>query len=78
MALVQRRLPVWMDVMGGVSGDLNLAMATAVQNAGVVMPCMSTQYERSTNCKVSETHESNNERIQITHAFSLTVLRRES
>ena len=30
MALVQRRLPVWMDIMGGVSGDLNLAMATAV------------------------------------------------
>ena len=58
MALVQRRVPVWMDIMGGVSGDLNLAMATAVQNAGVVMPCMSTQYERSTNCKVSETHAS--------------------
>ena len=53
MALVQRRVPVWMDIMGGVSGDLNLAMATAVQNAGVVLPCMSTQYERSTNCKVS-------------------------
>ena len=71
MVLVQRRIPCWMDIMGGVSGDLNLAMATAVQNAGVVLPCMSTQYERSTNCKVSDTHESNNERIQITHMPSL-------
>ena len=78
MALVQRRVPVWMDVMGGVSGDLNLAMATAVQNAGVVMPCMSTQYERSTNCKVSETHESKSKCVQITHASSLIVPRRES
>ena len=78
MALVQRRLPVWMDIMGGVSGDLNLAMATAVQNAGVVMPCMSSEYERSTNCKVSKTMQSNRKCVQAAHAFSLVVLRRES
>jgi GTPase SAR1 family protein len=51
MALVQRRVPVWMDVMGGMSGDVNVAMAMAVHNAMVVLPSMSTSYERSTNCK---------------------------
>ena len=51
MALVQRRVPVWMDILGGVSGDLNIAMATAVNNAAVVLPMMSTAYERSTSCR---------------------------
>jgi hypothetical protein len=50
-ALVRRRVPVWMDVMGGMAGDVFAAMSEAVDGAVAIVPMMTDEYSRSTNCK---------------------------
>ncbi|XP_061840112.1 uncharacterized protein [Nerophis lumbriciformis] len=45
-------LPVWMDVQeGGVTGNINDAMAAAVESAAVVCPFMTAAYQTSRSCK---------------------------
>eukprot|EP00794_Sanderia_malayensis_P014117 gene14117-15593_t len=50
-SLQARGLPVWMDIEGGMSGDINESMAYGVDNAVVVIPFMSQKYMESKNCK---------------------------
>ena len=49
--LVRRRIPVWMDVMGGMLANINAAMSEAVEGAKVVVPVLTERYEKSYNCK---------------------------
>lgn len=42
---------VWMDIEGGMSGNINEAMAEAVEGAHVVCPFLTEKYAKSKNCK---------------------------
>jgi len=42
---------VWMDIEGGMSGNINEAMAEAVEGAQVVCPFLTEKYSKSKNCK---------------------------
>ncbi|XP_036372463.1 uncharacterized protein LOC118769463 [Megalops cyprinoides] len=44
-------LPVWMDIEGGVSGNINDAMAAGVEEAAVICPFMTPAYQASRSCK---------------------------
>ncbi|CAB1460906.1 unnamed protein product [Pleuronectes platessa] len=44
-------LPVWMDVEGGVKGNINDAMAAGVEEAVVICPFMTPEYQASRSCK---------------------------
>jgi len=50
-SLIQRGLPVWMDVEGGISGNINDSMAFGVDNAVILVSFMSAKYQESKNCK---------------------------
>ncbi len=49
---------MWID-RDQMSGNLNDAMAEAVENAAVVVMCMSQYYKESTNCKRGKYHFQN-------------------
>ncbi|XP_047434433.1 uncharacterized protein LOC125004108 [Mugil cephalus] len=44
-------LPVWMDIEGGVTGNINDAMAAGVEEAVVICPVMTPAYQASRSCK---------------------------
>ncbi|XP_018558737.1 uncharacterized protein LOC108901666 [Lates calcarifer] len=44
-------LPVWMDIEGGVTGNINDAMAAGVEEAVVICPFMTMAYQASRSCK---------------------------
>ncbi|XP_028299338.1 uncharacterized protein LOC114461451 isoform X2 [Gouania willdenowi] len=44
-------LMVWMDIEGGVTGNINDAMAAGVEEAAVICPFMTPSYQASRNCK---------------------------
>lgn len=44
-------IPVWMDIQGGMAGNINDSMAQGVDGAAVVCPFMTTKYQDSKNCK---------------------------
>ena len=44
-------IPVWMDIKGGVHGNINAAMAAGVENAAVICPFMTEDYEKSQACE---------------------------
>ncbi|XP_054865917.1 uncharacterized protein LOC118469156 [Amphiprion ocellaris] len=44
-------LPVWMDIEGGVTGNINDAMAAGVEEAAVICPFMTPAYQASRSCK---------------------------
>ncbi|CAN9510221.1 unnamed protein product [Ophioblennius macclurei] len=44
-------LSVWMDVKGGVTGNINDAMAAGVEEAVVICPFMTPAYQASRSCK---------------------------
>lgn len=50
-ALSNRNIPVWMDIMGGMTGDVYTSMAQGVEGSVVVCPIVSKRYETSENCK---------------------------
>lgn len=50
-ALQAAGIPVWLDVEK-MSGSVPAAMADAVENASIVLLCMSSQYEKSANCRL--------------------------
>lgn len=50
--LKQLKLNVWMDIEGGVTGDINRDMACAVENAGALLVFMNTGYQNSRNCEM--------------------------
>eukprot|EP01047_Picozoa_sp_COSAG01_P022626 COSAG01_NODE_1350_length_10605_cov_43.649743_1_plen_695_part_00 len=41
---------VWMDIAGGMSGDIYESMAAGVSNASVIVCFMCDKYQQSTNC----------------------------
>ena len=45
-------IPVWMDIKGGVYGNINAAMAAGVENAAVICPFMTEDYEKSKSCEL--------------------------
>jgi hypothetical protein len=50
-ALMQKKkIPVWMDVSGGMAADIYDSMAEGVKHAAVIICFMSQQYEDSKNC----------------------------
>ncbi|KAG7264449.1 hypothetical protein CRUP_022311 [Coryphaenoides rupestris] len=49
--LVEAGLPVWMDIEGGVRGNINDAMAAGVEEAAVICPFMTPAYQASRSCK---------------------------
>ncbi|XP_030208076.1 uncharacterized protein LOC115540710 [Gadus morhua] len=49
--LIEHGLPVWMDIEGGVTGNINDAMAAGVEEAAVICPIMTPAYQASRNCK---------------------------
>ncbi|KAJ4944578.1 hypothetical protein JOQ06_013121 [Pogonophryne albipinna] len=44
-------LPVWLDIEGGVKGNINDSMAAGVEEAVVICPFMSPAYQASRSCK---------------------------
>lgn len=42
---------MWMDIEGGMSGNINDSMAFGVDNAAVICPFMTQSYQESKNCK---------------------------
>lgn len=48
----RKGIPVWMDIKGGVYGNINAAMAAAVENAAVICPFMTEDYEKSKACEL--------------------------
>ncbi|TWW58838.1 uncharacterized protein LOC130527091 isoform X1 [Takifugu flavidus] len=44
-------LPVWMDIEGGVTGNINDSMAAGVEAAAVICPFMTPAYQASRSCK---------------------------
>ncbi|CAL8331135.1 unnamed protein product [Lota lota] len=49
--LIEDGLPVWMDIEGGVTGNINDAMAAGVEEAAVICPFMTPAYQASRSCK---------------------------
>ncbi|XP_062373478.1 uncharacterized protein LOC134061734 [Sardina pilchardus] len=49
--LMEDGFTVWMDIEGGVSGNINDAMAAGVEDAVVVCPFMTPAYQASRSCK---------------------------
>ena len=47
-----RDIPVWMDIKGGIHGNINAAMAEAVENAMVICPFMTEAYQKSESCEL--------------------------
>jgi len=66
--------PVWMDVKGGVSGNINTAMAKGVENAAVICPFMTEAYEKSDNCEL-ELNYAKDKRVQIVPCMAQTNYR---
>jgi hypothetical protein len=50
IALIKRRVPVWMDV-AGMTGDVHVVMAAAVEGAAAIAPVMTTAYQNDGHCK---------------------------
>lgn len=50
-SLTQHGFNVWMDIYGGMYGDINEAMAAGVEGAGIILPFLTEKYEMSKNCK---------------------------
>lgn len=44
-------LPVWMDIEGGVTGNVNDSTAAGVEEAAVICPFMTPAYQASRSCK---------------------------
>ena len=53
-----------MDVKGGMSGNINAAMAEAVENAAVICPFMTEDYEKSESCEL-ELNYAKDRRVQV-------------
>ena len=49
-SLTHYSLPIWMDKAGGIHGSIAGSMADAVENAAVIIPFMTEQYQESKAC----------------------------
>ena len=50
--LTARGINVWMDISGGMQGDIFASMASAVENAAVIIPFLNMDYQLSSNCQL--------------------------
>lgn len=50
MDLHMRSLEVWMDIWGGMQGNINEAMANAVECSTTVICFLTAKYQQSVNC----------------------------
>ncbi|XP_019130430.1 uncharacterized protein LOC109142154 [Larimichthys crocea] len=58
-------LPVWMDIEGGVAGNINDSMAAGVEDAVVICPFMTPAYQASRNCKKELNYADTREVIMV-------------
>lgn len=49
-ALTERGVTCWLDIAGGMKGNINSAMAEGVEGAAVICPLMTAKYQASRNC----------------------------
>ncbi|XP_072239795.1 uncharacterized protein [Leuresthes tenuis] len=63
--LKEAGLPVWMDIEGGVTGNINDAMAAGVEEAAVICPFMTPAYQASRNCKKELSYADTREVIMV-------------
>jgi hypothetical protein len=54
-ALTQRGVECWMDIDGGMSGDIYDSMAQGVEKAAVIVPFLNADYQASENCMLVTT-----------------------
>ena len=52
MDLNMKSLKIWFDIWGGMEGNTNDAMATAVEDSKVVVVFLSNEYQTSVNCQL--------------------------
>ena len=50
MDLHMRNLEVWMDIWGGMQGNINEAMANAVECSTAMVCFLTAKYQQSVNC----------------------------
>ena len=50
MDLHLRNVDVWMDIWGGMQGNINESMANAVECSSVIVCFLTAQYQKSVNC----------------------------
>ncbi|XP_074655014.1 uncharacterized protein LOC141908741 [Tubulanus polymorphus] len=60
-----RGINVWMDIEGGMSGDINESMAKGVDGAACVCCFMTNKYQDSKNCKRELTYADSQEKTII-------------
>lgn len=60
--LKKRGVPVWMDIEGGVSGDINSSMAEGVDGSKAICCFMTQKYQDSKNCKRELTYADTQDR----------------
>ncbi|XP_049423917.1 uncharacterized protein LOC125883569 [Epinephelus fuscoguttatus] len=58
-------LPVWMDIEGGVTGNINDSMAAGVEEAVVICPFMTPAYQASRSCKKELNYADSREVIMV-------------
>eukprot|EP00808_Paulinella_micropora_P029771 g50912.t1 len=49
--LVARGVRMWLDIAGGMKGNINSAMAEGVEGAAAILPVMTEAYQKSRNCQ---------------------------
>ncbi|EDO33105.1 predicted protein [Nematostella vectensis] len=52
MELSQQTFQTWMDIWGGMQGNINEAMATAVENSTMLVAFLTEKYQQSVNCNL--------------------------
>ena len=52
MDLDIRNFRAWMDIWGGMLGNINSAMATAVETSSVLLAFLTERYQKSVNCNL--------------------------
>lgn len=52
MELDLKTFKTWMDVWGGMQGNINEAMATAVENSTMMISFLTEKYQKSINCNL--------------------------
>lgn len=52
MELDLKTFQTWMDVWGGMQGNINEAMATAVENSTLMISFLTEKYQKSINCNL--------------------------
>ncbi|XP_031561227.1 uncharacterized protein LOC116297189 [Actinia tenebrosa] len=52
MEMDMKTFKTWMDIWGGMQGNINEAMATAVENSTLMISFLTEKYQKSVNCNL--------------------------